>query len=330
MGTLTESFIKTMQRGRAGQDKSILLPFPQLPLFVKSNYWVVTGMPGTGKTSFVDETFVIDLAETGYNIKWIYHSLERNRQFKAARWLSNILAKKEGLYWSIHSLFQNKKKQFDMNDDQEALVSHYADYIETKIGNNMKFFEQTYNYNKIKANIMSTMATPEFKKADFVIHICDHIGKVDGRVNQLETIAAYSNMIANMRERYSLTAIDIMQINTRKLMDTQRRKNFGAEMTTADTFGSSVPEQNCDVFIGLQHPHKLGILRHRGYDLNAMSIDQFCPYRELIMLKGNFEPSLSTDILFDGEVGNFTIAPPYKDIDYEDIKSKYFRQLNGD
>lgn len=287
-------------------------------------------MPGTGKTSFVDETFVLDMLDKGYKIKWIYHSLERNKQFKIARWLSNIIAKKEGKHFSTHFLFQNKKGKMEgiMTDEEAAMVEYYAEEVlDKQIFANMVFIEREYSINKIRSNIITTMARPDYKAADFVIHICDHIGKVEGRTTQLETISAYSNMIANLRERYSLTAIDIMQINTRKLMDARRRKDFGAEMTTADTFGSSVPEQNCDVFVGLQHPQKLGILMHRGYDLNAMSVDQHCPYRELIMMKGNFEPSLSTDILFNGKTGQFDIAPAYNEIDYKAVKENYFKDL---
>jgi hypothetical protein len=70
---------------------------------MQSRYILIAGATGSGKTSFADETFILDpytfVKNTDKGIHWeaLYFSLERKQMFKHAKWISWMIYRDHGL-----------------------------------------------------------------------------------------------------------------------------------------------------------------------------------------------------------------------------------------
>lgn len=92
-----ESFRKKYERGLKGKNKSLSMGLKKLNSYFglrKQIMYLVGGYTGSGKTSFVDDAFVLNPIEfieanklkTNFHV--IYFSMERSKDYKIARWIS--------------------------------------------------------------------------------------------------------------------------------------------------------------------------------------------------------------------------------------------------
>lgn len=102
---MTDSYdelIKDIQSGREGKNKWIPFGFRKLDSFAglsKRFYYLIGGESGTGKTSLVDQMFVLNPYQwyrmnqdkTDVRLRIIYRSMERSKKFKLAKWVAQRL-----------------------------------------------------------------------------------------------------------------------------------------------------------------------------------------------------------------------------------------------
>lgn len=87
----------TVDNGIAGNSIWVPIGFPKMGESVgigQKIYTIVGGMSGTGKTAFTDLAYVLQPyswfkkhgEEHGIDIRWIYFSMERSKQYKLANY----------------------------------------------------------------------------------------------------------------------------------------------------------------------------------------------------------------------------------------------------
>ena len=89
---------KAVQDGLDGRNNGIPMGFDRLNRYIgirKSMYTLVGGLTGSGKTSFIDDAYVLNPFDwyvngdtNGIKLKIIYRSMERSRTYKLAKWVS--------------------------------------------------------------------------------------------------------------------------------------------------------------------------------------------------------------------------------------------------
>lgn len=314
--------LSVIERNMRGEDKSLQLDLsPKLPLVYGSSYWAVTGMPGTGKTSLADQLFVLDLFDKGLNIRWVYRSMERNTLYKIAKWISYLIYTKEGIIMDFHTLLQNRKKRKQHSNEDLKMIKHYDNVVKNDILSKMNLVGGAATAKEVEAGIRKAHAKQDF---DLLIHVTDHVGKVRGS-DPFKTLSDYSNMIGHLRDTLGIVAVDIVQLHQKRVSDVHRRKAFGAEMNTSDLYGGEILAQNCDIMLGLLHPYNLGMDNYQGYDLTKLILEDGGDnrYRDLKVMKNNFDRLTRVPSFFVGEAGKFIELPPALELDYEKLVRKY-------
>lgn len=97
-----EELIEKIKAGRRGENRWIPLGFPKLENHIglaKGLYYLVGGESGTGKTSLVDQMFVLEPYQwyrqnqhkTDIKLRIIYRSMERATTYKLAKWTAQRL-----------------------------------------------------------------------------------------------------------------------------------------------------------------------------------------------------------------------------------------------
>ena len=89
-----------VEKGLMGRNTGIPMGFNRLNRYIgirKSMYFLVGGLTGSGKTSFIDDAFVLNPFDwfisregqnSGIKLKIWYRSMERSRTYKLAKWVS--------------------------------------------------------------------------------------------------------------------------------------------------------------------------------------------------------------------------------------------------
>ncbi len=100
-----------------------------------ANYTLVGGNTGTGKTSFVDEKYVLEPydwikahPELGFKIRWFYRSMERRTEFKLAKWACNKLYRDTGILMSSDEVLMLDGNR--LSQEKFDLIKKYLDYFE--------------------------------------------------------------------------------------------------------------------------------------------------------------------------------------------------------
>lgn len=101
----------------------------------QGHYTLIGGGTGTGKTSFVDEKYVLEPydwmkahPESEIKVRWFYRSMERRAQQKFAKWVSNkIFRDKKMLISSDEILMANGNR---LPAEKFQLIKEYSDYFD--------------------------------------------------------------------------------------------------------------------------------------------------------------------------------------------------------
>ena len=96
-----------VNKGLSGSNDGIPMGFNRLNRYIglrKSMYYLVGGLTGSGKTSFIDDAFVLNpfdwyimQKDPKIKLRIIYHSMERSRTYKMAKWVSRRIFTQEGV-----------------------------------------------------------------------------------------------------------------------------------------------------------------------------------------------------------------------------------------
>jgi len=100
-------------------------------------YTLVGGMSGTGKTSFVDQAYVLspyawyiaNKETSNIKLKIIYRSMERSKSYKIAKWITERIFVDKGLIVDV-ALVLGWHRKSKMSQETYDLVKTYRNYFE--------------------------------------------------------------------------------------------------------------------------------------------------------------------------------------------------------
>ena len=129
-----------IKAGMAGRNSGIPMGFDRLNRYIgirKRIYTLIGGLTGSGKTSFLDDAYVLNPYDwyiskentTGIKLKIIYRSMERSRIYKLAKWTSRRIFLEQGIILPVSKLLSwNKDNKLTL--DEHDLFLTAKDYID--------------------------------------------------------------------------------------------------------------------------------------------------------------------------------------------------------
>ena len=340
-----------VQKGIDGKNNGIPMGFNRLNKYIgirKGMYTLIGGLTGSGKTSFVDDAFVLNpfdwyISQKAPNIKLriIYRSMERSRTYKLAKWVSRKIFLDHGFLIPVNKLLGWTDK---MTHDEHDMFLMYEDYI-----NNMSDIitiidgpENAVGIAKeLKAHALQNgriEQIDEYNKCyipnnedEITIVILDHIGLLKTTKDQTtkkEAIDKMSDELRYARDMYGYSPVIVSQFN-RDISSPMRLKNGDVEPQLEDFAESSQTQNDADVVLALFDPMRYKVTDPSGYDLNKLR-DEFGAkyFRSLRLIKNSYgEDDVRIGLGFLGQVGMFKELPKVKYMNesvYSDITSKAF------
>lgn len=343
---------KAVQEGIDGRNNGIPMGFDRLNRYMgirKSMYTLIGGLTGSGKTSFVDDAFVLNPFDwyiskentTNIKLRIIYRSMERSRTYKIAKWVSRKIFLDQGILIPVSKLLGWTAK---MTKDEHDLFLMYEDYIgqmedvitiidgpENAVGIAKELkahavqngvIEQLDQYNKryIPNN-----------ENEVTIVIVDHIGLLKITKDQptkKQAIDKMSDELRYARDFYGYSPVVVSQFN-RDISNIMRLKNGDVEPRLEDFKESSSTQDDADVVLALFDPMRYKVADPSGYDLNKLT-DEFGAkyFRSLRLIKNSYgEDDVRIGLGFLGQIGMFRELPKRSEIteaDYKSVLNKTF------
>jgi hypothetical protein len=340
-----------VEKGLNDQNGGIPMGFERLNNYIgirKGIYTLVGGLTGSGKTSFVDDAYVLNPFDwtltpegkkSGIKIKFWYRSMERNRTYKYAKWVSRKIFLDQGIIIPVPKLLGWTDK---LTKDEHDLFLMYEDYIKEMedsiimydgpenpvgIAKDLKKYaeskgkiEQLDEYNKIYV--------PNDPN-EITIVVIDHIGLLKTTKDQptkKQAIDKLSNELRFARDFYGFSPVAVSQFN-REISNPIRIKNGDVEPQLDDFKDSSSPGEDCDVALALFDPMRYKVADPSGYDLDKLKDEYGSKYfRSLRLIKNSYgADDVRIGLGFFGQIGMFKELKRKKDmtdVDYESVVNK--------
>jgi hypothetical protein len=346
-----QSLKKEVQDGIDGRNSGIPMGFNRLNRYIgirKRIMFMIGGLTGSGKTSLVDDAFVLNPYDWYINqknpkvkLRIIYRSMERSRTYKLAKWVSRKIFLDEGYIIPVSKLMGWTDK---LTSDEHDLFLSYKDYIEEMDSvitiidgpeNSVGIAKELRNHAMKNGTIEQI---DEYNKIyipnndnEITIVVVDHIGLLKltkDQSNKKQAIDQLSGDLRYARDFYGYTPVMISQFN-RDISNPIRIKNGDVEPQLDDFKDSSNPSEDSDVVLALFDPMRYKVEDPSGYDLDKL-IDEYGSkyFRSLRVIKNSYgTDDVRIGLGFLGELGMFKELPRKKDItdsDYENVINKSF------
>jgi hypothetical protein len=346
-----EQLKQEVQLGLDGRNGGIPMGFDRLNRYIgirKSMYFLVGGLTGSGKTSFIDDAFVlnpfdwyISQADPRIKLRIIYRSMERTRVYKLAKWVSRKIFLDHGIIIPVTKLLGWTDR---MNHDEHDLFLMYEDYMgrmddvitiidgpENPVGIAKELKAHALQHGKIEQ-------VDEFNKRYFpnnereiTLVIIDHIGLLKTTKDQTtkkQAIDKMSDELRYARDFYGYTPVVVSQFN-RDISNPIRIKNGDVEPQLEDFAESSSTQNDADVVLALFDPMRYKVADPSGYDLEKLKDEYGGKYfRSLRLIKNSYgEDDVRIGLGFMGQIGMFKELPRRRDMtdaDYEAVVNKTF------
>ncbi len=340
-----------VQNGLDGRNGGIPMGFNRLNRYVgirKSMYFLVGGLTGSGKTSFIDDAFVLNpfdwyimQKDPKIKLRIIYRSMERSRTYKLAKWVSRKIFLDQGIIIPVPKLLGWTEK---MTHDEHDLFLMYEDYI-NHMSDTITIIDGPENpvgiAKELKTHALKNGTIEqidEYNKRyipndenEITIVVIDHIGLLKTTKDQptkKEAIDKMSDELRHARDFYGYTPIVVSQFN-RSISNIQRIKNGDVEPQLEDFAESSSTQNDADVVLALFDPMRYKVADPSGYDTNKL-IDQYGAkyFRSLRLIKNSYgEDDVRIGLGFLGQIGMFKELPKKKDMteaDYQSVTDKTY------
>jgi hypothetical protein len=342
-----------VDKGLSGKNGGVPMGFDRLNRYIgirKSMYYLVGGLTGSGKTSFIDDAFVLNPVDwalskqgqaSGVSVKIWYRSMERSRTYKLAKWVSRKIFVDYGITIPVPKLLGWTDK---MTSDEHDLFLAHREYVEqlsemvtiidgpenpVGIAKDLKKYalergtiEEVDEYNKIYI--------PN-NPNEITIPVIDHIGLLKLTKDQptkKQAIDKMSDELRYARDFYGYSPVVVSQFN-RDISNPIRIKNGDVEPQLEDFADSSQTQNDADVVLALFDPMRYKVADPSGYNLDKL-VDQYGAkyFRSLRLIKNSYgEDDVRIGLGFMGQIGMFKELPRKKDItdsDYESVINKSY------
>jgi hypothetical protein len=340
-----------VELGLDGRNGGIPMGFDRLNRYIgirKSMYFLVGGLTGSGKTSFIDDAFVLNPFDwyisqkaPGLKLRIIYRSMERTRVYKLAKWVSRRIFLDHGIIVPVPKLLGWTEK---MTADEHDLFLMYEDYI-GNMSETITIIDGPENpvgiAKELKAHAVQNgriEQVDEYNKRYFpnneneiTIVVIDHIGLLKTTKDQTtkkQAIDKMSDELRYARDFYGYTPVVVSQFN-RDISNPIRIKNGDVEPQLEDFAESSQTQNDADVVLALFDPMRYKVADSSGYDLNKLK-DQYGAkyFRSLRLIKNSYgEDDVRIGLGFMGQIGMFKELPKKSnmtDADYESVINKTY------
>jgi len=346
-----EQLRKEVELGLEGRNGGIPMGFDRLNRYIgirKSMYFLVGGLTGSGKTSFIDDAFVLNpfdwyiaQKDPGIKLRIIYRSMERTRVYKMAKWVSRRIFLDHGIIVPVPRLLGWTEK---MSKDEHDLFLMYEDYI-GNMSETITIIDGPENpvgiAKELKAHALQNgriEQIDEYNKRYFPTHeneitivVLDHIGLLKTTKDQTtkkQAIDKMSDELRYARDFYGYTPVVVSQFN-RDISNPIRIKNGDVEPQLEDFAESSQTQNDADVVLALFDPMRYKVADPSGYDLSKLKDDYGAKYfRSLRLIKNSYgEDDVRIGLGFLGQIGMFKELPKKSSMteaDYEAIVNKTY------
>lgn len=346
-----ESLNEEVNKGLTGRNKGIPMGFNRLNNYIgirKSMYFLLGGLTGSGKTSFLDDAFVLNPIDyilskegqaSGIKVKIWYRSMERSKTYKLAKWISRKIFIEEGILIPMKRLLGWTET---MTTDEHELFLKYKPYIEqllehvtiidgpeNPIGVVKDLKEYALSKGKIEQQDKYNKVYIPDDPNEFTIVVIDHVGLVKTTKDFPTKKAAIDKMSAELRhfrDFYGFIPVVVSQFN-RSIANPMRIKAGDVEPTLEDFADSSSTQNDADVILALFDPLRYNLEDPSGYNLDKLRDEYGAKYfRSLRLIKNSYgEDDIRVGLAFLGQMGMFKELNKRKDmtdLDYENVLNK--------
>ena len=348
-----EQLTKEVEAGLLGRNSGIPMGFNRLNNFIgirRRLSFLVGGYTGSGKTSLVDDAFVLNPIDwylsakgqaSGIKLRIVYRSMERSRVYKYAKWVGRKIFMDHGIIIPVPKMLGWNDK---MTSDEHDLFMSYKDYL-GEIGEIIQMWDGPENPVGIAKDLRKyALSRGHFEELDeynkiyipneeneIVIVVTDHVGLLrptKDLTTKKAIIDKFSEEMRYARDTYGYTPVEVSQFN-RDISNPTRIKNGDVEPMLEDFKDSGSTQEDADVVLALFDPMRYKVDDPSGYELKKL-VDETGSkhYRSLKILKNSYgSDDVRIGLAFFGSLGFFKEMPRKKDITdehYANILNKSF------
>lgn len=346
-----EQLNNEVNRGLEGKNDGVPMGFNRLNKHIgirRGMYFLVGGNTGSGKTSFIDDAFVlnpfdwyISQKDPKIKLRMIYRSMERSRTYKLAKWVSRKIFLDHAKIIPVSRMLGWTEK---MTKDEHDLFLMYEDYLghmsevitiidgpENAVGIAKELKAHAVQNGRIEQVDEYNKRYFPNDESEITIVVIDHVGLLKTTKDQTtkkEAIDKMSDELRYARDFYGYTPVVVSQFN-RSISNIQRLKNGDVEPQLEDFSESSSTQNDADVVLALFDPMRYKVEDPSGYNLDKLK-DQFGAkyFRSLRLIKNSYgSDDLRIGLGFLGQLGLFKELPRRNDMtdaDYESVINKTF------
>lgn len=347
-----EQLKNDVELGMSGRNNGIPMGFNRLNKHIgirKSIYTLIGGNTGSGKTSFIDDAYVLNpfdwyiskANKTDVKLRIIYRSMERNRTYKLAKWISRKIFLDHAIIIPVPKLLGWTEK---MTKDEHDVFLMYEDYVgemesvitiidgpENPVGiaKELKAHAEA-NGEIVQLDKYNKRYVPN-NENEITLVIVDHIGLLKTTKDQptkKEAIDKMSDELRYARDFYGYSPVVVSQFN-RSISNPMRQKNGDVEPQLEDFSESSSTQNDADVVMALFDPIRYKVADPSGYELEKLKDELGAKYfRSLRLIKNTFgSDDLRIGLAFLGSLGIFKELPRRQDMtdaDYHAVVTKNY------
>lgn len=264
-----QSLAKEVEQGIEGKNGGIPMGFQRLNSHISIRggmYYLIGGYTGSGKTSLVDDAFVLNpmdwLLKTkpkDVDMEIIYFSMERRTNFKLAKWISRKIFLDQGVIIPVARMFGWVNKELRLSKDEHDLFLMHEEYINSLL-EKVTIIAGPQNPTGIRKYVDKYAADHGILDSTDKYHpkytdnepnkikliISDHIGltKLEKELpTKKTTIDKSSEDKQRMRDLYGYSVVDVSQFN-RDIANPIRIKNGDVEPALEDFKETGSTQEN--------------------------------------------------------------------------------------